>query len=79
MAWTIKLNEIAYTELILSVDVEASYGKVAFNISKGCKSKDNPDGNALTAWERLKNNFDPFYGQIRQAVYRFISNERLRS
>jgi hypothetical protein len=28
----IKLNEIEYTELILSIDVKASSGKVAFNI-----------------------------------------------
>jgi gag-polypeptide of LTR copia-type len=26
---------------------------------KGCKSKDYPDGNAATAWERLKNKFEP--------------------
>jgi hypothetical protein len=39
------LNEIVYTELILSIDVKASYGKIAFNIVKGCKNKDYPDGN----------------------------------
>jgi hypothetical protein len=32
----IELNEIAYTELILSIDVKASSGKVAFNINRGC-------------------------------------------
>jgi hypothetical protein len=59
MARTIKLNEIAYTELILSVDVKASYGKIAFNIIKRCKSKDHPDGNAINAWETLKNSYEP--------------------
>jgi hypothetical protein len=39
MARTIDLNEISYTELILSIDVKASNGKIAFNIVKGCKSK----------------------------------------
>jgi hypothetical protein len=34
MARTIELNEIAYTELILSIDVEANFGKIAFNIFK---------------------------------------------
>jgi hypothetical protein len=47
MARTIKLNEIDYAELILSIDVKASYGKIAFKIVKRCKSKDYPDGNAL--------------------------------
>jgi hypothetical protein len=31
----IELNEIAYTELILSIDIKASSGKVAFNIIRG--------------------------------------------
>jgi hypothetical protein len=55
----IELNEIAYTELILSIDVKASCGKVAFNIITGCKTKDYPDGNGAIAWERLKNKFEP--------------------
>ena len=56
---TIELNEIAYTELILLIDVKTSSGKVAFNLIKGCKSKDYPDGNAAVAQERLKNKFEP--------------------
>jgi hypothetical protein len=31
----------------LSIDVKTSNGKIAFNIVKGCKSKDYPDGLAL--------------------------------
>jgi hypothetical protein len=56
---TIELNEIAYTKLILSIDVMAHSGKVAFNLIKGCKSKDYPDGNAAIAWETLKNKYEP--------------------
>jgi hypothetical protein len=55
----IKLNEIAYTELILSIDLKTSSGKVAFNITRGCKTKDYPDGNCLIAWEILKNKYEP--------------------
>jgi hypothetical protein len=55
----IEMNEIAYTKLILSIDVKTTSGKVAFNLIKGCKSKDYPDGNAAIAWERLKNNYEP--------------------
>jgi hypothetical protein len=55
----IKLNEIAYTQLILSIVVKASSGKVAFNIIRGCKTKDYPDGNGAIAWERFKNKYEP--------------------
>jgi tmRNA-binding protein len=55
----IKLNEIAYTELILLIYVKASSGKVAFNIIRGCKTKDYRDGNGAIAWKRLKNKYEP--------------------
>ena len=53
------MNELAYTELILSIDDKTSNGKVAFNLVKGCKNKDFVDGNANLAWERLRNKFEP--------------------
>jgi gag-polypeptide of LTR copia-type len=55
----IEVSKLAYTELFLSIDVKTSFGKVAFNIVRGCKSKDYPDGNATTAWEKLKNKYEP--------------------
>ena len=53
------LNELAYTKLILSIDVKTSSGKIAFNMVKGCKNKDYTEGNATMAWERLKNKYEP--------------------
>jgi hypothetical protein len=50
----IDLNEIAFTELILSIDATRSVGKIAFGIVKGCKNKEYDDGNAALAWEKLK-------------------------
>ncbi len=50
----IELNEVVYTELLLCIDDQTSDGKIAFNIVKGCKSKDHPDGNAAIAWDKLK-------------------------
>jgi hypothetical protein len=55
----IKLNEIAYTELILWIDIKASSGKVAFNIIRGRKTKYYPNGNNGISRERLKNKYDP--------------------
>jgi hypothetical protein len=57
----VEWNEIAYTELILSIDVKAINGKIAFNIVKGYKTKDYPDGNAARAWEKLKNKYEPVF------------------
>jgi hypothetical protein len=48
----IELDEIAYSELILSIDVKTNSSKTAFNIVEACKTKDRPDDNAA-AWERL--------------------------
>jgi hypothetical protein len=36
---TIKFNEIDYTELIHSMNVQAIYGKIVFNNVKRCKNK----------------------------------------
>jgi hypothetical protein len=44
---------------LLSIDVKTSFGKFAFNIVRGCMSKDYPDGNATTACEKLKNKYEP--------------------
>jgi hypothetical protein len=44
------MNELTYTELILSIDDKTSNGKVAFNLVRGCKNKDYANGNASMAW-----------------------------
>jgi hypothetical protein len=53
------LNKMSFKELILSIDVNNSSGKIAFGIVKRCKSKDYEDGNTILPWEKLKKNFDP--------------------
>jgi hypothetical protein len=45
------LNEMAFTELVLSIDVNSSSNKIAFGIVKSCKTKDYEDGHAGLAWE----------------------------
>jgi hypothetical protein len=37
----IDLNEMAFTKLVLSIDVSSSNNKIAFGIVKSCKIKDN--------------------------------------
>jgi hypothetical protein len=55
----IDLNEMAFTELVLSIDVISSSGKTAFGIVKSCKTKDYEDGHASLSWEKLKKKYDP--------------------
>jgi hypothetical protein len=55
----IDLNEMAFTELVLSIDVSSSSGKIAFVILKSCKTKDYEDGHAGLVWEKLKKKYDP--------------------
>jgi hypothetical protein len=53
------LNELAHTELILSIDVRTSNDKMAFKMVKGCENKDYTEDNVAMAWERLKNKCKP--------------------
>jgi hypothetical protein len=54
-----ELNEFAYSDLILSMDTEKSWGKVAFNIVKPSKTREYPDGNVAVAWQGLKRKYAP--------------------
>jgi hypothetical protein len=54
-----ELNELAYSDLILSMDTDKSGGKVALNIVKRSKTREYPDGNAAVAWQGLKRNYAP--------------------
>ena len=46
-------NELAFEELILSIEGKSKAGRVAFALVKGCKTNDYEDGDAGLAWKRL--------------------------
>ena len=48
-----ELNELAYEDLILSINTSYSVGKVAFRLVKNAKSEDFLEGNCKVAWDRL--------------------------
>jgi len=54
-----KLNDVAFEELILSIDTSEGTGKTVFQIIKGCKTNDLKDGDSKTAWTRLCTKFAP--------------------
>jgi hypothetical protein len=59
MMRAVELNEIAFTELVLSIDMSSSSAKIASGIVKNCKTKDFEDGNVALAWEKLRRKYDP--------------------
>jgi hypothetical protein len=71
------LNEIAFTELILSIDVSHSNGKIAFGIVKSCKPKEFEDGNAALACEKLKKKYDPIFAPLLVKTERMFKESRL--
>ena len=56
-AW--KLNELAYEDILLSINCSTSSGKTAFNLVDNCVTSDQPDGNCKLAWERLTSKYQP--------------------
>ena len=49
-----KLNQKAFTDLILSCDHTTPQGKIAFRLIKNSRSKDYPEGNSKVAWDRYR-------------------------
>jgi gag-polypeptide of LTR copia-type len=77
LLWIADLNEIAFTELILSIDVSNRNGKIAFGIVKSCKSKEFEDGNAALDWEKLKKKYDPISAPSLVKTERMFRESRL--
>ena len=64
------LNELAYEDLILSINTRSSVGKVVFGLVKNVKNEDFPEGNCKVAWDRLVSKY---------ALYTALSLLKLKS
>ena len=53
------MNELAYEDILLSINCSTSSGKTAFNLVDNCVTSDQPDGNCKLAWERLTSKYQP--------------------
>jgi hypothetical protein len=67
------LNELAITELILSIDVSNRSLKIAFGIFKICKTKDE-DGNAT--WKKLKKKIDSISAPLLVKIERMFRESK---
>ena len=56
---TRELNEEAYIDLVLSINGETEAGRVAFQMVKGAKTRELPDGDSHLAWQRLREKYEP--------------------
>jgi hypothetical protein len=73
------LNELAYEDLILSIDGKKDYGRVAFNIVKGCRTSEYEDGNARLAWTCLKEKYTSQSALSRMKLVREFTQSRLEN
>jgi hypothetical protein len=71
------LSELAYEDLILSIDGKKDFDRVAFNIVKGCRSSEYKDGNARLALTRLKETIAAQSAPLRMKLVREFAQSRL--
>ena len=51
-----KLNELAFEDIILSINHTTNQGKTAFHLVDNSITAEQPDGNCKIAWEKLTQN-----------------------
>jgi len=74
-----RANEMAYEELLLSIDGTKSSGRVAFNIVKLAKTDELPEGDAALAWKRLVNKYATKSAPSLMALKSEFTNSKLKS
>ena len=72
-----ELNELAYEDIVLSINHTTSSGKVAFSLIKNCKSDDFPEGNCKLAWERLVKKYEPHTAPKLLKLKKEFTNKRV--
>jgi len=72
-------NGTAYEALLLLIDGEQASGRVAFNIVRGAKTSDLPDGDAALAWKRLCDKYEPRSAPSRLALKNEFNSKVLRN
>lgn len=74
-----KANVDCYNEMILSMDVSTTQGKLAYHLVRTCKKKDDyPEGNCNMAYEKLVSKYAPKNTQSELTLRRKFANFRLR-
>ena len=74
-----KMNERAYFELTVNMDLKSTSGKLAYRIVKNAKTADLPQGDAREAWIRLCEEFDSDTGAVQMELKRKFYGAQMRS
>ena len=74
-----ELNQMAYEDMLLSMDTDTKAGQVAFDLVKNAKTPDHPEGNCYVAMKKLQNKYDPRTGPSYVAKKREFTNSKLES
>ena len=73
------LNELAYGDLIMSMNTKTPGGMVAFSLVKSSKSKDYPDGNATISFKKLKDKYAPETGPTLTKLHQQFYSSKLKN
>jgi len=71
-------NELAFEELVLSIDTSEGDGRAAFQAVCCCKSDDYKNGNAADAWKRLTAKYAPNMAPIKLELKSEFQKTKLR-
>ena len=74
----LRMNKKGYMDFILAVDTTKAGGRTVFNIIKGTKSPEYPDGNVYEAAEKLKDKFEPKTAPTMTRLSGIYQNSRLK-
>lgn len=72
-------NVDCYNQMILSMDISTTQGRLAYHLVRTCKKKDDyPEGNCNMAYEKLVSKYAPKNTQSELTLRRKFANYRLR-
>ena len=74
-----RLNELAFEEILLSINGQNKQGKLAFNLVDNCTSAKQPEGNCKLAWERLVHKYAPKTAPSYIQLKKDFANSKLAS
>jgi hypothetical protein len=74
-----QLNELAFEEILLSINVKTKQGKIAFNLVDNCTTAEQPQGNCKIAWERLVHKYAPKTAPSYIQLKKDFANSKLES
>lgn len=73
-----QLNELAYDDLILSMDTSTASGEVAFNLSRSAKTSDYRNGDATLAYKKLKTKYSPDTAPTLTKLHKIFYSSKLK-